>query len=648
MEANKKKNEMEEETVNEKTAKEETTENQGTTDDMAEKEKKMSDKITEAKETAENMTEEATEKEEGRYKILAELEENLWTYGSPIILEQGILERDQISKKNRLTLKFTNIYQEVIRDVYLTVFAGEGENVETIEHSYVALGQQYLKSKGTAAKIHVKNEEARTFKIRIDSIVFEDGSVWEKEDAFLESAGSMEDLETFAEAKTKDYEDNYISGKEAVAKDDSVSINDGIEILKRIIWYKDTKEILKDAKRKYTIVKQNEERKQASEDKRANRQKAVKKRYITAGIVVLVIAAAVVIFIFAFFIPNGKYQEAKKLLGSENYEQAASAFQKLNGFLSSEGYLAQAYYNLGLNELSNGDEEKASDYFSKSNEADEDSDYGIMAGAFLDYYEGVKALNDEDYDKALELFQSSANAASDFNLINKASAGTAQISYMQGQYETAWNTIKNVYAKDASYEAQYGEYGYGYAKYLVDNGKISEGMEIYNSIAGFTKSANLNESVYNQAVKLGESGKIAEAMELLNQIKSGYKKANRLYEKMYKFDRKVKLWLGTWRHKGTVNGEKKVYKIKISEVLYNGKMCLRIVDQNNDYLGFDTVISDQNRVTQIQIGMYMLHFKLKKFHNQKFTYTLLEGNKMRRELKYNGETYTMRYKKKVK
>ena len=79
--------------------------------------------------------------------------------------------------------------------------------------------------------------------------------------------------------------------------------------------------------------------------------------------------------------------------------------------------------------------------------------------------------------------------------------------YLKKDYETAWNTIKNVYAKDKSYETEYGTYGYGYAKALVDKGDTKNGMEIYNSVSKYTKSENLNESVYKQAVKLGEQGK---------------------------------------------------------------------------------------------------------------------------------------------
>ena len=115
---------------------------------------------------------------------------------------------------------------------------------------------------------------------------------------------------------------------------------------------------------------------------------------------------------------------------------------------------------------------------------------------------------------------------------------------------------------------------------------------------------------------------------------------------MKKFNSKTKYWVGTWKHKGIVEGEKKTYTIYVSKVIFKNEPCLRIKDQNNKTLGFDTVISAKNRVSQIQIGTYQLHFKLKKFSNQKFTYTLKGGKKMIRELRFNGETFKTKYKKK--
>lgn len=590
---------------------------------------------------------ESTNKSEGRYKILEELEPNLWTYGCPILIESGVLERDVVSNKNRLTFQFTNIYEQNIREVHLTIYVGDdSDNYEVIEHNYMALGQEYLATKGRAAKISIANEDAREFRIEVSQVRFEDGRYWEKEGNILESVGEIEDIETFAQAQNKDYNDMYISAREAIEQDSTESIAHGIELLKKIPWYMDVDELLKSADNKYKIAKQTEARKQAREDSREKRQKAVKKRFKIIVAAFVVVAAVAAVAVVLFFIPNNKYKDAKSLLKKEKYAQAVKAFENLHGFMKSEDYVAECYYHMGLQKVNKEANEKAAEDFKKSFEAAPKSEFGVMAGAFLDYYKGVEELTAENYDEALKLFTASANAASDFNLINKASAGMAQISYRNHDYKVAWQTIKNVFAKDASYSKQYGEYGYGYAKSLVDTGKVDEGIKIYNLVSKYTKSANLNQSVYTQAVKLAEQGKIKESMDLLNKIKGSFPNAKTLYEKIYAFEEKVQFWIGIWKHTGKVNGKKKTYTIYISRQLYKGDMCLRIKDQNNKSLGFETIISPKNRVTQIQIGTYQLHFKLKRYHNQKFTYTLKGGKKMIRKLRYEGHTYKTKYKKK--
>lgn len=607
------------------------------------------EKVEDVAETFESTVDTSAETKSGRYQLIAELEQNLWTYGSPIIVEKGILEQDQITKKNVISLKFTNIYPTDIREVQLAILMKEedqdDDNIEELIHVYKALGQPYLKSKGGSTKIIIDNPKASQFKVRVDKVVFADYSMWEMEDAYLESVGEIEDLDVFAQAKNKDYEDNYVSAVEAIEKDNSTSINDGIEILKRILWYKDANEMYEDAKEKYKIASLTEQRKKASEDRRASRQKAVKRRYMIAGVIIAIIVAVAVAATFLFFMPNKKYNAAIKIVEKGNYAEAAEKFDALNGFRDSEDYLAQCYYNLGLEQLANQDEEAAKKYFNQSVDSSKDSDYGVMAGAFVRYYEGVNYLEQQDYEKALECFTDSVNTASDFNLINKASAGMANVSFIQGNYKAAWDSIQNVYAKDESYKEQYGEYGYGYAKNLVENNNIEEGIKIYNAVSKIAKGANLNKQLYEKAVGMAEKGKIAEAMELLKKIKSDYAKANKLYEKMYNFNEKAQFWLGTWRHRGVVSGKKVKYVIKISQLLYKGEMCLKIKDLNNKTLGFETEISSKNRVTQIEIGQYILKFKLKKYGNQKFTYTLKDGKHFVRELKYAGEKYTSKYKK---
>ena len=56
--------------------------------------------------------------------------------------------------------------------------------------------------------------------------------------------------------------------------------------------------------------------------------------------------------------------------------------------------------------------------------------------------------------------------------------------------------------------------------------------------------------------------------------------------------------------------------------------------------------SKKNHIPQIEAGDRGRFTSAKNNHNQKLTYTLLEGKKMLRELKYEGVTYKTKYKKK--
>ena len=55
-------------------------------------------------------------------------------------------------------------------------------------------------------------------------------------------------------------------------------------------------------------------------------------------------------------------------------------------------------------------------------------------------------------------------------------------------------------------------------------------------------------------------------------------------------------------------------------------MCLRIIDKNNDYLGFDTVISTKNK-GRFNIWNLSVEIQIKANHNQRFTYTLKRAEK---------------------
>ena len=200
-------------------------------------------------------------------KIVRELEKNLWTYGSPVLFETSVLYKGEDENTNRLELTFANIYENYIDSITLVINAKDEEgNLTEIPQEYSSLNLGYLKSKGRDLFIDVA-ASTQSIEIVVNRVTFTDGSIWVKANAVYESTGEIDSLEVFANAKNKDYEDNYLTAKEDIAKKDYVNMGTGIEILKRIPWYKDSAKILKDTEQKYQVLKRTEERRQKVEDK---------------------------------------------------------------------------------------------------------------------------------------------------------------------------------------------------------------------------------------------------------------------------------------------------------------------------------------------------------------------------------------------
>ena len=54
-------------------------------------------------------------------EVLKELEENLWTYGSPVIFQSGIVYKGEKEGTVELTLTFANIFQKNIGEMNIQV-----------------------------------------------------------------------------------------------------------------------------------------------------------------------------------------------------------------------------------------------------------------------------------------------------------------------------------------------------------------------------------------------------------------------------------------------------------------------------------------------------------------------------------------------
>lgn len=69
--------------------------------------------------------------------IPKDLEKNLWTYGSPIIFQEGKITPEVDEESVSLTLTFANIFQETIKEINLRlIVTNEKGEEETINQSY--------------------------------------------------------------------------------------------------------------------------------------------------------------------------------------------------------------------------------------------------------------------------------------------------------------------------------------------------------------------------------------------------------------------------------------------------------------------------------------------------------------------------------
>ncbi len=594
--------------------------------------------------------------ETDKYQVQKRFDGAFFTYGSPIFFQECtfIKRGENGDRGNRVCLQFVNVdyKNRTIRNirtsvrVYETAKDKDEGNFVEVSHKYVSMNLKYLKGQGDESKIHVKNDQVYSIEIKVDEVEFTDGTTWSSQE-YYDNIPAIEDVESFADDYRNNYQETYAKGVELIENDVPEDIEKGKKILEGILWYEDTEEIIETADKKHEAAVFARNRRAAREQRRIKREQALLKRKKIVKTVIVVAIVVALVAVFGFVIPNARYSKGYVYLRSKNYAKAVDIFSGMNGFRKSEDYLAEAYYNLGLKAFDAKNTKKAKENFTNGVNSSSSSEFGKMCQAYLDYYKGEDMFEQKKYDEAQKLFEKSADAATDYTLINKAGDGTAKVAFIKKEYEKAWKIIKNVYAKDKkTYADSYGTYGYAYAKSLLDSGKVKEGMAIYDKVAKLTKATNLNDGVYKQAVRQAEIGKMDEAINLLDTVRKNYQQAEDLYGKIVNFRDTTQFWLGTWKHTGKVNGEKKTYTITIGAVLYKGDMCLKIRDMNNKTLGFDTVISSKNRVTQIEVATYRIHFKLKKFHDQKFTYTLKGGKKMIRELRYGGDTFKTKYKKK--
>ena len=198
------------------------------------------------------------------------------------------------------------------------------------------------------------------------SVKLMESAVTEKE--FLQAAESFEphvdykdSKELATECRNKAVEARreaiYLTAVHNMKSDDITKLNLAIEFFNKFPDYKDAAEQISVCKSRIEKIKNESERKAEEKLIEIKKRKKKVKRTILSVILVLCVLIAFIISLIFIIIPNNKYKDAVKMMDNENYDDAITVFDELDGYKDSESLLEKCYLEKygdeKLNEIKN-------------------------------------------------------------------------------------------------------------------------------------------------------------------------------------------------------------------------------------------------------------------------------------------------------
>lgn len=311
-----------------------------------------------------------------------------------------------------------------------------------------------------------------------------------------------------AESAKKD--DIYDEAKEKMKRATVTGYSAAIPLFKKIPGWRDADELIVTCNQKIDELKAKAERTRQERARIAKRNKKI-------ALIVTPIVCAVIAFIVLLntvIIPNGKYNDALALMEAGKYEEAISAFKEMDGYKDSaakitecEAAIFDALYNEVTQLLSQGNLQDALDLC--------DTIQNTSTSNTLRYSVGTYLLENEQYEAAEYVFSDIDSYKDAKAKARYARATRAQQLEKQGEYETAYNLIKE-YAYFADCTQAYQSICYSYATNLFSEGQYGSAANIFNKILDYSDA----KSMYNQCAELGaqhefDQGNYTTVIEML-------------------------------------------------------------------------------------------------------------------------------------
>mgnify|MGYP004510526195 CR=1 FL=1 len=476
-----------------------------------------------------------------RYSRLFMLPTNLYSEGSPVLIEAGALLRDNVTGGVLAQLKIKSLSSKVIKAMTVGIIPCDiaGRRLsDAVMHQYLDMNFGRDSEFGQKNAIALPDPATRSFKVYVSEAVFGDNSIysapeceWTPLNVAQAPVGHTvlnSDPELFKQFRmmydqqcTYNYvpkveRDLWFCSCQAINhSNEAVCHNCGQKYLP--LESIDIK-ALKAARDKRVAEERRQAEEAAAEAERQRREEEAKakeaarlaaerRKKITKR--VSIIASAVLLVAFLVYatgwhlIPYIKYTNAVKAMEAQSYDEAYDAFIALGDFSDS-------------------------------------ADKAMYCRIEITYLEAVALKDAGEYKKAADIFTSLGDYSDSKALAKESNYLYADSLLNSGKYEEAYSAFcalgafkkgVNVVYKDSTTKAQEAKYLYGLA--CFESGDYKNAVEAFELAGDYKEAlAKLPEAKYLYADSLVGSSDLKEASDLYKEL-GDYKDSTELYKKTY-------------------------------------------------------------------------------------------------------------------
>ena len=285
-----------------------------------------------------------------RYTKMFSLEGMLYAQGAPVVITDGHLLSDNLTKNTVVQLRLRNISDKVIKSVKVVIDALDEEGAAMwmpVEHQYNDLKAKREDSFGKNSTIMMPDKGVQSFSAAVSAVYFADGSIWEGAHAewygvkaprtITEALGDEELSHQFAIRYGSDC--SYLPEDEGglwFCACGAINIEADSKCHRCRRVYSALKAVNLASLRSETQQRVEME-KQSDDEEKAESKKRRSLYTKLAFILVPVIAVAILVLatVPGFLAQKNAYEDAHTLLSAGKYDQAQMAFEALGNYNDS-------------------------------------------------------------------------------------------------------------------------------------------------------------------------------------------------------------------------------------------------------------------------------------------------------------------------